>query len=303
MSEHVSRAEFNELKGQLDLVCQHLGLDFGGLVTEGTGRRRAEPVESEDFNGFEEDESFNLGSYNAPVQPEEDSEEDEDEGWESINDDELEHGFSTDEEDEESEVEEDSAESEDESVEEEPFVEEEEVTVEEPVKAAPATGGLPTSLHFANPVVKDEDAFDYADSNGEEEVVGEEEDAEEAHPYDETPDYQVAEASESTPDVLTRIFDDANGLTAHDIAAKRFTTIKKTLFTSPYDEDEVDEVLDEYLEILQDRNVSESKYAAALLKIREVKFPESADGYKKAEVDGFLDQIANELQRRINVFS
>lgn len=300
MSEHVSRAEFNELKGQLDLVCQHLGLDFGGLVTEGTGRRRAEPVVSDDFNGFEEDESFNLGSYSAPAQPEEDSEKDEDEGWESINDDELEHGFSTDEADEEdSETEESSGDTDDEPVEEGSFVEEEDAA-DETVKAAPATGGLPTSLHFANPVVKDEDAFDYADD--EDEVVGEEEE-EESHPYDETPDYQVEEVSESTPDVLTRIFDESNALTAHDIAAKQFTEIKKTLFTSPYDEDEVDEVLDEYLEILQDRNVSESKYATALLKIREVKFPESAEGYKKAEVDGFLDQIANELQRRINVFS
>lgn len=293
MSEHVSRAEFNELKGQLDLVCQHLGLDFGNLVTEGTGRRRAEPVENDDFNGFEEDESFNLGSYAPVPQAEEESEEDEDEGWESINDDELEHGFSTEDEDEEYPAVEEDA---DDSAEEESVV-----ASEEPVKvSAPATGGLPTSLNFGTPAVKDEDAFDYADSNDAEEQV---EEAEDSHPYDEAPDYQVAEASESTPDVLTRIFDEANALTAHDIAAKQFTEIKKSLFTSPYDEDEVDEVLDEYLEILQDRDVSESKYAAALLKIREVKFPESAEGYKKAEVDGFLDQIANELQRRINVFS
>lgn len=272
MSEQVSRAEFNELKGQLDLVCQHLGLELGDLVVQGSGRRRAEPVEVQDFAGFQQEDSF-------PVTQEEEvpvvESEEEVEGWESINDDEdPDHNISY-----EPQVEE-------EEEAEEPFVE----SFEEPSTDTGEVRHLPTSLNYVEPEEDEDETPLFADEDSEEEASFEAEES-----------FVAPVASGVSPEVLSHIFDAENILTANDVASKQFSEIKKTLFTSPYDVDSVDEFLDEYLDVLQSKDVSESKYAEALLKLDGRKFPENSEGYKKAEVDAFVEEIAEELKRRIDI--
>lgn len=272
MSEQVSRAEFNELKGQLDLVCQHLGLELGDFVVQGSGRRRAESVEIQDFSGFDQEES--LDSHDEDSELAEDASEKK--GWESINEeDDSEHTISYD--PEEDDV--------------FPGNDEEEVPFEDEKVAVQEVRHLPTTLNYTEPE-KDEEEEDQTPLFA---------DVEDENPYDETPVLKEENISGVTPDVLAGIFDVENVLTANDIASKQFTEIKKSLFTSPYNVDVVDEFLDEYLDVLQTREVSESKYAEALLKLDGRKFPESAEGYKKAEVDSFVQEISNELKRRIDI--
>lgn len=278
MSEQVSRAEFNELKGQLDLVCQHLGLELGDFLAQGSGRRRAEPVEVQDFSGFEQETV-------SPEAQEEDlvfADEEEGEGWESINDDEdSDHTISYDQKSDDEDDEEDEEEiQEDELEEEAPAVKEE-------------VRHLPTSLNYV-------DFAEEEKSDEDEEPLFSDEDEED--PYDSTPVLQETSPG-VTPDVLSRIFDAEKILTANDVASKQFSEIKKSLFTSPYDVDAVDGFLDEYLEVLQTKEISESKYAEALLKLSGRKFPENSEGYKKAEVDSFVEEISKELKRRIEIVS
>ena len=268
MSEQVSRAEFNELKGQLELVCQHLGLELGDFVSQGSGRRRAEFAEVSNFNGFDHEEPFALAHESGTTVVEE---EDGEEGWESINDDEdPDHTISFDRKEE----------SEPENNEEENHKEEDGEEVHH----------LPTSLNYADFDEEKDEAPLFVDESVEE-------DAEEKE------DQEFDISSTVGPEALAAIFDVENVLTANDVASKQFSEIKKSLFTAPYDVDAVDEFLDEYLEVLQTRDVSESKYAEALLKLDGRKFPEGSEGYKKAEVDAFVNEIATELQRRINIVS
>lgn len=286
MSEQVSRAEFNELKGQLDLVCQHLGLELGDFVVQGSGRRRAEAVEVQDFSGFQQEDSFPATQEDFyPVAQEETpvaESEEEVEGWESINDDEdPDHTINYEPQDEDEEVQEDE---EEESEAEESFVD----SFVEPVAETTEVRHLPTSLNYVEPEVDEDETPLFADD---------EESSFEAEENFDTKDSGVS------PEVLSRIFDAENILTANDVASKQFSEIKKTLFTSPYDVDSVDEFLDEYLDVLQSRDISESRYAEALLSLDGRKFPENSEGYKKAEVDAFVEEIAEELKRRIDIVS
>lgn len=268
MSEQVSRAEFNELKGQLELVCQHLGLELGDFVSQGSGRRRADAVEVNNFNGFDHEEPFTLAHESDTLVVAEEEEE----GWESINDDEdPDHTISFDREEE----------SEPESHEEDTHGKEGDEEVHH----------LPTSLNYADFEEEKDETPLFADESVEEEDA------------DATEDQEAGSSLAVGSEALEAIFDVENVLTANDIASKQFSEIKKSLFTAPYDVDAVDEFLDEYLEVLQTRDVSESKYAAALLKLDGRKFPEGSEGYKKSEVDAFVSEIANELQRRINIVS
>lgn len=316
MSEQVSRAEFNELKGQLNLVCQHLGLELGDLVVQGTGRRRAaveETVESpkEEFAGFAADEEFKLSEgYN--VVPEDTND---DEGWESINDDEdPEHTISPQTEEEELPVA--FADEEDEEDDLPVAFADEDAEEDGPVEApeheeAPleAVYSLDNGTEVTAGEVRDNETYNLGDvayvddesTEDEDAEDGVEEAEEEGHPYDKTPVLHEAPTSGITPDILSAIFDAEGALTAHEVAAQEFTDIKKTLFTSPYNVEEVDDFLDEYLEVLQSRDISEAKYAEALLNLDGKKFSESSEGYKKSEVDNFLGRIATELQRRIDI--
>lgn len=290
MSEQVSRAEFNELKGQLDLVCQHLGLELGDFVVQGSGRRRAEvvPVEVQDFSGFQQESSFEDSQEEdvTPVFAEEEAKDSqEDEGWESINDDEdPDHTISYDTSEEEATEEEEAQE---ESFEENVYPEPVSVEVVEP-----EVRHLPTSLNYVEPEDEKEEEDDTP--------LFSDEDEEESYIADEV---TVLPSNGVDADVLSRIFDAEKILTANDVASKQFSEIKKTLFTSPYDVDTVDEFLDEYLDVLQTKDISESKYAEALLNLEGRKFPENSEGYKKAEVDAFVEEIASELRRRIEIVS
>jgi hypothetical protein len=289
MSEQVSRAEFNELKGQLDLVCQHLGLELGEFVSQGSGRRRAATVETNEVLGFVPEETF--APVFLPVQEttpdfaDEDTEEetDSEEGWESINDDEdPDHtiSYGDDEDSKETEL----------SVEDLPF--EEESPFEEVPVVQEEVRHLPTTLNYV-PEVKD-------DSNDEPLFSDEDEDD---NDYSSEAIVEEVDDSSVNPDLIARIFDVEGVLTANDVASKQFNEIKKSLFTSPYDVDAVDEFLDEYLEVLQTKEISESKYAEALLNLDGRKFPENSEGYKKAEVDSFVAEISAELKRRIEIVS
>lgn len=270
MSEQVSRKEFEELKGQIAYLSQTLGIDLGVSIAPGTGRRRAVVEETsaiEDrFPGFEQDEDLELGDDTDSYSVSTD-ETDEDEGWASINDDEdVEHSIPEQE-----------------------------------------THSLPI-LPPEQDDVDDLSASDTTEDDGEDENAldfssPEDEDAR-PNPFGEkTPSLRTTVEDKVDADEYSEIFDADKVLTANHVASQQFSSVKKGIFSTPYDEDAVDDFLDVIFDVLQNRDVSEKKYAETLLELRSVRFPESVEGYKRGEVDEFLEKIGSELQRRIDILA
>ena len=274
MSDQVSRHEFEELKGQIAYLAHQMGIEMGEDFATGTGRHRAEAsVETEErFDGFDQSEDLDLGDEEDYVLPVEEEDDPDAEGWESINDD-----------------------------------DDEEHTIQEP-----ESHSLPVLPPAYDEVDELAAANAATDEDADEEVTilptALEEDEDEGddnrpNPFGETPELNTGSSTNVETGDYSEIFDAENALTANHVATQEFTSIKKGLFNSPYDEDAVDDYLDAIYDMLQSRDASDKRYAEALLDIRSNRFPESNEGYKKSEVDEFIEKIAAELQRRIDILS
>lgn len=273
MSDQVSRQEFEEMKGQVAYLAHKLGIELSEGFAEGSGRHRAEVSEDSEarFDGFDQSEDIELGDeadYSLAVGEEEEDGE-EAEGWESINDDE----------DEEHNIQ------------------------------APESHSLPV-LPLAYEETEEQDTVNAVEAEEDEEgFIPTELDAEDnddddrPNPFGGTPSLHTGESTDVEADDYSEIFDSEDALTANHVATQEFSSIKKGLFNTPYDEDAVDDYLDAVYDVLLSRDASEKKYAEALLGLRNNHFPEATEGYKKSEVDDFMEKIANELQRRIDILS
>lgn len=270
MSDQVSRQEFEEMKGQIAYLAHKLGIELSEGFAEGSGRHRAEVSEASEarFDGFDQSEDIDLGDeeeYNLPVVEEEEDGE-ESEGWESINDDEdEEHNIQT-----------------------------------------PESSSLPV-LPLAYDETEEQESVDTVEEEEDSFIPTaldeDESEDDRPNPFGGTPSIHTGESTDVETDDYSEIFDSEDALTANHVATQEFSSIKKGLFSTPYDEDAVDDYLDAVYDVLLSRDASEKKYAEALLSLRTNHFSEATEGYKKSEVDEFMEKIAAELQRRIDILS